>query len=174
MKPKILKLKSAFTFDFQLYGIISKSKEYTLSWAINFVSSLELQKAKDIIIDVKGGEKLIVSVYHYKTEQFKIYLYNNHLKDLENLEDSKELDVLNEHEGDCDDTIIDIQKEDKGSSNKIFVPSQSQFDYLLKIETDEGEDAINKLFLNIRKSDKIQSILKLDINKIKEKEYLLF
>ncbi len=171
MKPKILKLKSAFTFDFQLYGIISNAKEYTLSWAINFISSLELRKSDDIIIDLKGVDKLIVSVYHYKTEQFKIYLYNNHLKDVEDLESPKDLESLKDLESSKYERN-DIKN--KGNASKFFVASQSQFDYLLKIETDEGEDAINELFLDIRKSDKIQSILKLDINKIKEKEYLLF
>ncbi|MDP4680962.1 MAG: IPExxxVDY family protein, partial [Cyclobacteriaceae bacterium] len=55
----------------------------------------------------------------------------------------------------------------------IFVPSLKTFDYILKIESDNVNPSINDIFNTIRSLSQIQSVLKLDVNKIKEKEYFL-
>ena len=144
MKQKKFKLFSEFTYDFHVYGIISKVKEFTLSWGINSVSNIELSKEDDLIIDMKGGNEKAVSNYKYTTDILDVHLFKNQL------DNSKNLD------------------------NKYFIPTLQNFDYLLKIDFEDDSYLIDELFMHIRKSNKIESILKLDINKIKEKEFFLF
>lgn len=57
---------------------------------------------------------------------------------------------------------------------KHLVPSLAHFNYFLKIEELEEIDEINSLFGRLRDAQKIESIAKLDISNIKERESLLF
>lgn len=141
---KKLKLASEYNYDFQLYGIVSSVKEYTLSWVINFHSTINLKKEKDLSIDIKGIGEILVSNYYYASDTLRVYLIKNALE------------------------------KNYKTTQKLFIPSMSNFDYILKIETEDDQTFLDDFFLSIRKSDKIQSILKLDVNKIKEKEYFLF
>ena len=142
--PKKLKLTPEYNYKFQLYGIVSEAKEYTLSWSINKSAFIELKKEDDLLIGVKGKGKIEVSNYSYSSDLLNIYLIKNTLE--------------------LDNSI----------NQKFFIPSMWSFDYILKIETEDNQPISDDLFMQIRKTDKIQSILKLDVNKIKEKEYFLF
>ena len=141
---KKLKLTSEYNYDFHLYGIMSSKKEYSLSWAINFHSIVELSKKDDIPIAIKGVGIISVSNYSYSTDTLNIHLLRN------SLDQSKQIE------------------------QKLFIPSLQNFDYILKIEAEDEASFLDDFFLAIRKSKHIQSIVKLDVNKIKEKEYFLF
>lgn len=141
---KKLKLKTEYNYDFQLYGIMSGVKEYSLSWSINHLSTIELTKQDDLPIAIKGVGEIQVSNYRYNTDTLNIYLVRNFL------DQSKKID------------------------QKLFIPSLSHFDYILKIEAEDDLSFLDEFFLAIRKSNQVQSIVKLDVNKIKEKEYFLF
>ena len=140
---KTIKLKAEYDYNFHLLGIISKAKEYTLSWAINNSLGIELKKEEDLFIDIKNDKELKVSNYGYQTESTGYYLIKNKLEE--------------EIEGE----------------QVIFAPSLKTFDYILKIESDNSNPSINDIYNIFRTVDQIQSVLKLDVNKIKEKEYFL-
>ena len=140
---RTIKLPAKFDFDFQLFGIISKAKEYKLSWAINNSTDLELKKEDDIHVGLKNDQELRVSNFKCKTETCSFYLIKNKLEE--------------EIEGE----------------QIIFAPSLKSFDFLLKVESDKGTGFVNNLYNGIRSIDCVDSVLKLDVDKIKEKEYFL-
>lgn len=55
-----------------------------------------------------------------------------------------------------------------------LAPSLGHFDFLLKIEELEKIDSIEATFVKLRNAPRIDSIAKLDVLNIKEKESLLF
>lgn len=141
---KKLKLKADYSYNFHLIGIISQSKDYTVSWAINKALDVGLKKASDLEVDLKNAEKLTISNFIFENDFRRFTLLNN--KVLANT----------------------------AMTQKLFVPSLGTFDYLLKIEEFEETSDLEILFATLRKSEKIDSIVKLDVKKIKEKESFLF
>ncbi|MFY0652710.1 MAG: IPExxxVDY family protein [Cyclobacteriaceae bacterium] len=140
---KTIRLKAEYDYDFQLLGLISKAKEYTLSWAINKNLDISLKKEDDIQIILKNEKELKVSNYSYRTDTSSLFLIKNKLEE--------EID----------------------GEQAIFAPSLKTFDYLLKIESDDSISSLDDIFNSIRSVNQIQSVLKLDVKKIKEKEYFL-
>ena len=140
---KTIKLKAAYDYDFYLLGIIAKVKEYTLSWAINRSLGIELIKDEDLNIHLRTDKELQASLYSYESDPLNVYLIKNKLE-------------------------VEIEGEPI-----TFAPSLNTFDYLLKVESENGDTAINSIYDSIRSIGQIQSVLKLDVSKIKEKEYFL-
>lgn len=141
---KKLKLKADYSYDFHLIGVISQSKDYTVSWAINKTLGIELRKESDLEVDLKNAEQLIVSNFVFENDFRRFTLLANK--------------VVTE----------------TAMTQKLFVPSLGTFDFLLKIEEFEETSDLEILFSALRRSEKIDSIVKLDVNKIKEKESFLF
>lgn len=141
---KKLKLKAAYSYDFHLIGIISQSKDYTVSWAINRALDIGLKKESDLEVDLKNAETLTISNFVFENDFRRFTLLTNK--------------VLTE----------------TTKTQKLFVPSLGTFDFLLKIEEFEETSDLEILFTALRRSEKIDSIVKLDVNKIKEKESFLF
>lgn len=141
---KKLKLKADYSYNFHLIGIISQSKDYTVSWAINKALDIGLRKELDLEVDLKNAEKLTISNFVFENDFRRFTLLNNKVI--------------------AESTM----------TQKLFVPSLGTFDFLLKIEEFEETSDLEILFGALRKSEKIDSIVKLDVNKIKEKESLLF
>ncbi|MFY0628127.1 MAG: IPExxxVDY family protein [Reichenbachiella sp.] len=141
---KKVKLQADYTYEFHLIGIVSNSKEYSVSWSINDALHLSLKKEKDLEIDLLKQGKIRVSNYLYESNFMRYSLITNK--------------ILNSQD--------QIQRH--------FIPSLSSFDYLLKIEELEEVENIEVTFKKLRNAKNIDSIIKLDINKIKEKESFLF
>lgn len=141
---KKLKLKAEYSYDFHLIGIISQSKDYTVSWAINRALDIGLKKESDLEVDLKNAEKLTISNFVFENDFRRFTLLTNKV-------------------------LADTAK-----TQKLFVPSLGTFDFLLKIEEFEETSDLEMLFTALRRSEKIDSIVKLDVNKIKEKESFLF
>lgn len=141
---KKLKLKADYSYDFHLIGIISQSKDYTVSWAINRALDIGLKKESDLEVDLKNAEKLTISNFVFENDFRRFTLLTNK--------------VLTE----------------TTKTQKLFVPSLGTFDFLLKIEEFEETSDLDMLFTALRRSEKIDSIVKLDVKKIKEKESFLF
>ncbi|MEP2023674.1 MAG: IPExxxVDY family protein [Reichenbachiella sp.] len=141
---KKLKLKADYSYDFHLIGIISQSKDYTVSWAINRALNIGLKKESDLVVDLKNAEKLTISNFVFENDFRRFTLLANK--------------ILTE----------------TAMTQKLFVPSLGTFDFLLKIEEFEETSDLELLFTALRRSEKIDSIVKLDVKKIKEKESFLF
>ncbi len=141
---KKIKLKTEYKYDFHLFGIMSKSKEYALTWSINESSGMELKKMDDLVIKIKNEQTLTVSNYHYQTESSQFYLIGNRLVGEEN------------------------------NGHVLLAPSLKSFDYLLKVETENEEEEVNSIYSMIRNAVNVESIVKLDVIKVKEKDNFFF
>lgn len=141
---KKLKLNADYSYNFHLIGIISQSKDFTVSWAINKALDIGLKKESDLEVDLKNAEKLTISNFVFENDFRRFTLLNNKVV------------------------------AESAMTQKLFVPSLGTFNFLLKIEEFEETSDLEVLFVALRKSEKIDSIVKLDVNKIKEKENFLF
>ncbi|MFC5271484.1 IPExxxVDY family protein [Adhaeribacter terreus] len=97
---KTLRLDLDYEYDFELYGIVSSSKEYTLAWAMNQYFNLRLIKQKDLCFDFISKGRLVISNYLHRTEHYSIRLFRNKSVDLSTLKkpflvpDIKEYDYV--------------------------------------------------------------------------------
>ena len=143
MKKKI-KLRVGYNYDFHLVGIISHSKDYTVSWAISKVLNIEMEKKDDLEVVNKQAEKFSVSNLVFEDDFRRFTLLTNKV-------------VAN-----------------NSITQKLFIPSLGAFNYLLKIEEFEETSDVEGIFAQLRKAEKIDTLMKLDVKKVKEKENFLF
>jgi hypothetical protein len=138
------KLIVEYEYDFDLYGIISPSRDYKLAWLINQGLSIHLVKEADIEISFINNEKLVISNYLYKTEHTQLRLLKNKSED-------RTTDKMN-----------------------YLIPELNRFDYFIMKNgiLDDHGDA--ELINQIQKIKEIQYITALDIKKLKSKENLIF
>ena len=70
-------LDTDYDYDFDLYGLVSSGKDYTLAWWLNKLFALHLTKQKDLCYTLPGREKLLVSNYEFCTDHSIIRLFRN-------------------------------------------------------------------------------------------------
>src|SRR5678816_3342514 len=74
---KTLRLDLDYEYDFELYGLVSSSKEYSLAWALNKYFNFRLVKQKDLCFDFISKGRLVISNYLHRTEHYSIRLFRN-------------------------------------------------------------------------------------------------
>lgn len=72
-----LQLDIAYTYDFDLYGLVTTVKEYKLAWALNKLLGFHLIKQEDLCYDLVEQEHILVSNYEYITDYSTIRLLKN-------------------------------------------------------------------------------------------------
>jgi len=75
MKKKTLDI--AYSYDFDLLGIISPLKGYRLAWEINNWLGVKLVKEKDLLISFKGNLEANFSYFSYQSEANLLKLFRN-------------------------------------------------------------------------------------------------
>lgn len=141
---KKVKLQSNVTYDFHLIGVISNAREYTVCWSINQTLNIKLKKEDDVVLIKKNGERQMVSYSLFENDFIRYSLISNRVD---------------------------------GGDGRAFMPllsALSHFDYFLKIEVLEEVEDLNSIYGKLREAARIDSILKLDVKKVKEKESLIF
>ncbi len=124
-------------------GIVSRCRDYTVSWSINRSLGIELGKMPDMELGLGTG-KTFVSNFVFEDDFRRFTLLDNRILG------------------------------SAGALRMLFAPSLWVFDFLLKIEECEDTLGLGMLFKGLREADKIASIVKLEVSKIKEKESFLF
>ena len=74
---KTFYLDNDYAYDFDLYGLVSSGKEYSMAWWLNKLFALKLAKQKDICYTLPGREQLLVSNFEFITEHSIIRLFRN-------------------------------------------------------------------------------------------------
>ncbi|WP_192823530.1 IPExxxVDY family protein [Rufibacter sp. LB8] len=74
---KSFKLDVEYDFDFDLYGVVSSSKEHTLAWALNKSFRIRLIKQADLCIDYLNKGRLVISNYLHRAEHGNLRLFRN-------------------------------------------------------------------------------------------------
>lgn len=82
---KTFTLDVDYDFDFQLFGIISSSKEHKVAWHLNRFFRIRLTKQQDMVFDYIHKGKLVISNYLYKTEHSTLRLLKNKSAELTQL-----------------------------------------------------------------------------------------
>lgn len=138
------KLDSFLAIDFDLYGLVSSTKEYKLAWHLNKAMDITLSKQDDIQIEFSDHSAILISYYLHQTENLKIELLQNRL----------------------------VSKGSKG--NQYLVPELSQFDLLLKYRDNTGERSSENVIELIRVVPLVEYVVRLNFDNLKSKENLLY
>lgn len=74
---KTFYLDDDYEYDFDLYGLVSSGKDYTMAWWLNKLFEMRLIRQKDLCFTLPGREQLLISNYEFMTEHSVIRLLRN-------------------------------------------------------------------------------------------------
>lgn len=63
--------------DFDLFGLVSSARDYSLAWALNRALRLRLRRQPDLPLPLAGREQLVFSHYLHATEVLTLRLFRN-------------------------------------------------------------------------------------------------
>lgn len=141
---KKTKLFAGYVIDFELIGLVAPVKEYRLAWHLNQLGQFDLAKAEDIKLEFADNRSLSVSRLSCVTDFHEVHLLRNKLM---------QTNVL---------------------ANQYLVNELQQFDYLLKLRHQVQENWSDELLLGIKQLPVVEYALKIDLDKVKMKDNLMF
>ena len=141
---KTLTLDVEYSCDFDLFGLVSSSREHTLAWVLNRVLHLRLVKQPDLVYDLFARGRLVISNYLHASEHLTLRLLRNRSVDPSPLK------------------------------KPFLAPDIKEYDYLLQVSNGAGELAPEALLASLGELPEVQLISQLDPNSLKFKENLLF
>ncbi|MBB6611078.1 IPExxxVDY family protein [Pontibacter sp. Tf4] len=74
---KLFYLDDDYEYDFDLYGLVSSGKEYTLAWWLNKTFAMRLIKQTDLCYTLPDRQQMLVSNYEFCSEHSTIRLLRN-------------------------------------------------------------------------------------------------
>lgn len=74
---KALRLDIEYEYDFDLYGLVSPGKEYTMAWWLNKLFKLHLTKQQDLCYTFESKDRLIISNFEFCSEHSTVRLFRN-------------------------------------------------------------------------------------------------
>jgi hypothetical protein len=146
--------------DYELIAIHSTLEDYRMAFFINKNLPIILSKSKEEIILKSKNEEVI----------FSKFVFEDHTNDLNWTLIQNKNEIISKGKTENQTLFLDAEIE----TSVFLLPDLKKVDYFLKIENiqsdSETEETINKL-LNI---DRILIAYKVDVNKIKSKNNLIF
>ncbi len=141
---KTFKLDVEYDYDFDLFGLVSSSKEHKLAWALNQCFNIRLKKQQDLNYDYSHKGRLVISNYLHCTEHSTLRLFRNKSIDLSTLK------------------------------KPFLVPDIKEYDYIIQVTGALSDFCQQELFTKIKEVPYIQYAKKFDPNSLKYKENLMF
>ena len=141
---KTFRLDLEYDYDFELFGLVSSSKEHKLAWALNKYLRIRLVKQKDLYFDFLNKGRLVISNYLHCTECNTFRLLRNKSMDLSTLK------------------------------KPFLAPDIKEYDFLLQINSAGSEGWQQDLASTFNLVPLIQYVKKFDPNTLKFKENLMF
>lgn len=141
---KTFTLDVEYECDFDLFGVVSSSREHVLAWQLNQALRLRLVKQKDLIFDLLTQGRLVISNYLHLSEHMSLRLLRNR---------SMDPSVL---------------------KKPFLAPDVKEYDYLIRVANGTGLLAPDALMTHLTASPVVQYVCQLDPNSLKFKENLLF
>lgn len=141
---KTFKLEVEYDYDFDLFGLVSSSKEHKLAWSLNKSFNIRLIKQQDLNYDFLNKGRLVISNYLHMTEHRTIRLFRNKSVDLSTLK------------------------------KPFLVPDIKEYDYIIQISGSENEAQQQEMLNRFKLVPLIQYVKKFDPNSLKFKENLMF
>jgi hypothetical protein len=141
---KKTRLATTYAFDFELIGIVSMVKEYKLAWRLNQLKLFHRVKVDDIKIEFTGQQQILISNLIFEDEYAMVHLLKNKLISTQN------------------------------GSSQYLIPDLSRFDYLLKIKNVVEDHWAEKIYERVREAKIADYVMKIELDRVKQKENLLF
>lgn len=141
---KKLKFDHSRLYNFELLGIISPIKEYKLVWSINQVTDWELGKEENITLELTGERRLMLSNFKFELEHSIFRLLKNKLVSA------------------------------VGYPEIFLVKELKQFDYLLMIENSSDTLDTSMIIQVIKTINDVLYVQPINVQKLKNKENLIF
>ena len=141
---KTLRLDLDYEYDFELYGLVSSSKEYALAWALNKNFNFRLIKQKDLCFDFISKGRLVISNYLHRTEHYTVRLFRNKSVDLSTLK------------------------------KPFLVPDIKEYDYVVQISGAFDRFCQQELMHKFNLVPLVQYVKKFDPNTLQFKDNLIF
>lgn len=141
---KTLTLDVEYDCEFDLFGLVSSTREHTLAWILNRTLNLRLVKQQDLIYDLLHKGRLVISNYLYATEHFTLRLLRNRSVDPSPLK------------------------------KPFLAPDIKEYDYLLQVSNGTGALTPEELLVQLTALPEVQLVSQFDPNDLKFKENLLF
>ena len=148
--------------DYNLIAIHTALEDYRLAYFINQILGLNLSKSKnEIHINIKEGETYFSRFYFedLKNDVFWSLIQNKNEITLEKKDNNLNLFA---------NKILEI------STNVYLLPEFKKVDYFLKIDNTEDALDIEKITTQLNTINRIATVYPVDINKIKNKNNLIF
>ncbi|UOG75869.1 IPExxxVDY family protein [Hymenobacter tibetensis] len=141
---KTLTLDVEYECNFDLFGVVSSSREHTLAWQLNQLLRLRLVKQHDLIYDLFSQGRLVISNYLHATEHFTLRLLRNRS---------------------LDPSVL---------KKPFLAPDIKEYDYLIQVSNGSGALAPETLVTELAALPVVQYVCQFDPNSLKFKENLLF
>ncbi|KUG09497.1 IPExxxVDY family protein [Solirubrum puertoriconensis] len=141
---KTLTLDCDYDCDFDLFGIVSSSRDHKLAWTLNQALRLRLIKQQDLILDLLTRGRLVISNYLHATETATLRLLRNR---------SVDPSPLQKH---------------------FLAPDIKEYDYLIQVQNGTGSLDPDTLLERLAALPAVQYVCRFDPNNLKFKENLLF
>jgi len=141
---KTLTLECEYECDFELFGLVSSTREHRLAWLLNTDLRLRLIKQQDIIYDLLSRGRLVISNYLHTTHTCTLRLLRNRSVMPSTLK------------------------------KPYLAPDVKQYDYLLQISNGTGTLAPEQLLARLSTLADVQHVCQLDPNQLEFKENLFF
>ena len=142
---KTLTLDLEYECDFELFGLVSSSREHKLAWSLNRALRLRLVKQQDLIYDLISRGRLVISNYLHRTETSTLRLLRNR------------------------SVVPSVLKK------PYLAPDIKEYDYLLQITRDDASLLGGATLLNrLTALPDVQYACQFDPNELEYKENLLF
>ena len=141
---KTLRLDVEYDYDFELYGLVSSSKEHLLAWNLNNAFKIRLKKQDDLSLDFLSKGRLVISHYLYRTEHSTIRVFRNKSVNLSTLK------------------------------LPFLIPDIKEYDYIIQITGMLSDFYDQELLSRFRKLPIVQYAKQFDPNELRFKENLIF
>jgi hypothetical protein len=141
---KTLTLDVEYECNFDLFGVVSSSREHTLAWQLNQLLRLRLVKQQDLIYELFSQGRLVISNYLHATEHLTLRLLRNRS---------------------LDPSVI---------KKPFLAPDIKEYDYLIQVSNGTGKLAPEMLVTELAALPVVQYVCQFDPNSLKFKENLLF
>jgi hypothetical protein len=137
------KLSAPPPTDYLLFGLVSAAKDYKLAWSINQVLKVNMIRQNPCQLITANEQIYLLQHFIYSTSNGFLRLLTNK----------------------CE--------KPKGESFIFLFPEVRQFDYFLQIDERGGSFNINAIVSALKSLDIIQYLLKIEPDKLKNKDILL-
>lgn len=141
---KTFKLEVDYDYDFDVFGLVSSSKEHKLAWALNKYLNIRLVKQQDLNYDFLNKGRLVISNYLHLTDHSTFRMFRNKSVDLSTLK------------------------------KPFLVPDIKEYDYIIQISGAVTDFYQQEIINRFRLVPLVQYVKKFDPNSLKFKENLMF